>query len=59
MIAKHPTCKPHPYQDKRYGYLMRVCNPLKDFASNGKVSCTVCGEVFNIHGEPQKKKPQK
>ncbi len=39
MIAKHPgECKPHEFQDNRYGQGFRVMNPTKD----GGHRCTVC-----------------
>jgi hypothetical protein len=43
MIAKHPgECKPHLYQDTRYGEGFRVMNPVM---VKGKIEgwrCTVC-----------------
>lgn len=38
------TCT-HPYQDKKYGKSMRLCNLM----ANGQYRCTVCS---NIHGSP-------
>lgn len=36
------NCKPHPYQDKTYGYGMRIHNASdKDKL---KIRCTVCGK---------------
>ena len=37
-------CKPHPYQDTKYGQFMRVHNPAKADAENKPAwRCTVCG----------------
>lgn len=55
MIAKHVGCKPHEFQDARYGHQMRVCNPKKEFATNNKATCTVCGAEFSIGGAPAPK----
>ncbi len=48
MITRHRGCKPHLYQDTHYGNQMRVVNKSRDYSSNKKVSCTVCGEVFTV-----------
>jgi hypothetical protein len=54
MIAKHAgECKPHAYQDSRYGKGFRVMNPVLD--KDKKVAgarCTVCSP----HKEPGKKR---
>lgn len=42
MIIQCPTCKPHTYQDKKYGKNMRVHNVCKE---HGKYRCTVCGKT--------------
>lgn len=42
MIANHGPCRPHPYQDARYGTNNRVMNPA---SVKGKLMgwrCTVC-----------------
>lgn len=36
-----PNCKPHEYQDKRYGQNMRVYN---ESVTGKKKNCTVCGK---------------
>ena len=42
-IMQCSKCKPHPYQDKKYGYLMRVHNLAKAKQGNGHLwRCTVC-----------------
>lgn len=48
MIARHSSCKPHPFQDKRYGDKMRVVNKKRSYDETRKVNCTVCGEEFAI-----------
>ncbi len=40
-IKKCDTCKPHPFQDKKYGPQMRVMNPIAP-KTPGKHRCTVC-----------------
>jgi hypothetical protein len=48
VIQKCPDCKPHSFQDARYGEKVRVMNPLKKAAGEQqKVRCTVCAaEAF-------------
>lgn len=38
-------CKPHDYQDTKYGYHMRVMNPTGKGEKSGNFRCTVCGQV--------------
>lgn len=43
MIAKHPGCKPHAFQDAAYGAGFRVMNPVKVGAKDeAAYRCTVC-----------------
>lgn len=43
MIAKHPGCKPHEYQDTTYGKGFRVMNPIKVGPKDeAAYRCTVC-----------------
>jgi len=56
MIANCPNCKPHEFQDKTYGYKMRVFNPC--YKSNSKsivaFRCTVCGIKIEVPKSQQK-----
>ena len=46
MIWRHyPGCKPHAFQDEKYGKWGRVVN-LK--AKEGEANCTVCGKTISI-----------
>lgn len=47
MIAKHQgPCKPHAYQDAKYGVGFRVMNPVGvGKAFKGDYRCTVCGPL--------------
>lgn len=43
-ILTCPKCKPHPYQDARYGNQKRVMNPiLTPPGMPKKYRCTICG----------------
>ena len=42
MIKKCPMCRPHEYQDKKYGDRMRVQNATKDDTT---IRCSVCGST--------------
>lgn len=44
MIVNCGTCKPHSFQDERYGPRKRVANETKD---PEKVRCTVCKSLIN------------
>jgi hypothetical protein len=47
MIARHSACVEHEFQDKQYGYKIRVLNETtKGTASSKQYSCTVCGLIF-------------
>jgi len=60
MIVYHKECKPHPFQDKRYGKNIRVVNPARDYGSTtNNVTCTVCGEKFSTVPETPKKKKKR
>lgn len=50
MAIKKCVCS-NDYQDKRYGYGMRVCNSKKA----GGYRCSVCGRDVNKIGENDKK----
>jgi ribosomal protein L37AE/L43A len=45
MILKCNECKPHPYQDQKYGEKMRVHNPKVSKNGIQQATCTVCGRV--------------
>ncbi len=43
MIAKHPgECRPHEYQDAKYGKGFRVMNPVAKKSHDAGARCTVC-----------------
>lgn len=43
MIARHSgECKPHAYQDAKYGNRVRVMNPVTDKGNITGGRCTVC-----------------
>lgn len=44
MILKCTSCKPHKYQDNKYGFKKRVCNAT---VTAGQYRCTVCGKLIN------------
>lgn len=48
MIATCSPCKPHAYQDKKYGTNRRVMNSCKEGKS---LRCTVCGTEKNAGGD--------
>lgn len=51
MIQKCPNCKPHSFQDTRYGEKVRVMNPLKKvLEQQQEVRCTICGAVAKSTG---------
>ena len=43
MIAKCDKCKPHEFQDMKYGKNYRVMNELPSEGGQTKLRCTVCG----------------
>jgi len=47
-IKTHPECKPHAFQDAKYGDKRRVVNETKksNAADPPKYRCTVCGQVI-------------
>jgi hypothetical protein len=47
MITFCPSCKPHEYQDKRFGQNMRIANETQH-KSPSKYRCTVCGNL-DVH----------
>lgn len=51
-----PDCDPHPYQDPKYGFKMRLCNPTGKMEKSGKMRCTVC---HRIHDSKLKTAPPK
>jgi hypothetical protein len=46
-VLRCRNCKPHSYQDAKYGDHMRVHNGCKDGESQG-YRCTVCGNVQRV-----------
>lgn len=42
-----PDCDPHPYQDPKYGFKMRLCNPTGKMEKSGGYRCTVCGKIHS------------
>ena len=45
MAIKWCPCKPHPFQDSKYGQNMRVHTPRKKAKNAVQVwRCTVCGK---------------
>ena len=42
MIQACQPCRPHPYQDQRYGKNQRVHTPFKTKAGVAMARCTVC-----------------
>jgi|HubBroStandDraft_1064217.scaffolds.fasta_scaffold2277996_1 hypothetical protein len=51
MIAKHPGCKSHAFQDAEYGVGFRVMNPSSPKDRLLKYRCTVCApkKVLSQH----------
>lgn len=41
------TCKPHPFQDKRYGKNRRVFNRRCNKGGNDEARCTVCSKSIS------------
>jgi len=57
MIIYCEYCKKHDFQDKKYGYKMRVHNPRQSAGKSTIVGyrCTVCGNNISLPKEKSKK----
>jgi hypothetical protein len=51
VIKLCPNCKPHPFQDERYGKNMRVMSTMKE----GQNRCTVCSSVNGANSMSKRK----
>lgn len=54
-IVTCPNCKPHEYQDKRYGEKRRTANLInqqqeKQASFVARYRCTVCGAIHTPNG---------
>lgn len=45
IVATCPTCKPHEFQDKEYGFKKRLHNCCSNKKNKNMMRCTVCGEL--------------